>query len=207
MERGPSTRKLILFGVAVAVPLAAVAIYFAAFDQPPPTPQASQAAMAAAPAATGEAAQPTLPPDHPPLGGQPGAGGEPPAGHPQMGGSSRTVRVPDDVKAKWQSVKLQVEQIAGEKSSRVFTVKVGGTLDIPGSSLQVTVRDFLPALQVSGNEVTSAGNDPTNPAALVTVSEGGKEIFRGWLFARFPDMQAFQHPVYRITLLEGVPKS
>ena len=69
------------------------------------------------------------------------------------------------------------------------------------------MRDFLPALQVSGNEVTSAGNDPTNPAALVAVSEGGKEIFKGWLFARFPDMQAFRHPVYRITLLEGVPKS
>ncbi len=207
MERGPTSRKLILFGIAIAIPLAAVAFYFAVFDQPAPTLQASQAATPPAPAGTGRAAQPVLPPDHPPLGGQPGAGAETPAGHPQMGGSGRAVRVPEDVKARWQAVKLQVEQKAGGKSSRVFTVKVGGTLDIPGSSLQVTVRDFLPALQVSGNEVTSAGNDPTNPAALVTVSEGGKEIFKGWLFARFPDMQAFQHPVYRITLLEGVPKS
>ncbi len=206
MERDPTTRKLILFGVAIAIPLAAVAFYFAVFNQPPPALQVSQAATSAAPGGAGGAAQPALPPDHPPIGAQSSAGAETPAGHPQMGGSGRAVRVPEDVKAKWQAVKLQVEMKSGEKRPQVFTVKVGGSVDIPGSTLHVTVGDFLPALQVNGNEVTSAGNDPTNPAALVTLSEGGKEIFKGWLFARFPDMQAFQHPVYRITLLEGVPK-
>jgi hypothetical protein len=206
MQRDPTIRKLILFGVAIAIPLAAVAFYFAVFDQPPAAVQVSQAATAAAPGGAGGATQPALPPDHPPVGTQPSAGAELPAGHPQMGGSGREVRVPEDVKAKWQAVRLQVERKSGGTSPQVFTVKVGGSVDIPGSTLHVAVRDFLPALQVNGNEVTSAGNTPTNPAALVTVSEGGKEIFKGWLFARFPDMQAFQHPVYRITLLEGVPK-
>ncbi len=205
MAQGPSSRKLILFGVAVAIPLAAVALYFAVFDQPPPGLPVGQAASAAPAAAGGGAAQPALPPEHPPVGAQSGGSAETPPGHPQMG-SGRAVRVPEDVKARWQAVKLQVEQKTGGNGPQVFTVKVGGSLDIPGSKLQVTVREFLPALQVTGNEVTSVGNEPTNPAALVTVSEGGTEIFKGWLFARFPDMQPFQHPVYRITLLEGVPK-
>jgi hypothetical protein len=68
------------------------------------------------------------------------------------------------------------------------------------------VGDFLPALQVGGAEVTSSSNDPVNPAVFVTVLDGGKEIFKGWLFSKFPEMQPFEHPKYRITLVEGVPK-
>jgi hypothetical protein len=129
-----------------------------------------------------------------------------PPGHPQTGSAGRAVRVPDEVKGKWQGVKLQVAQKAGGASPQVFTVKLGGQIDIPGSKLQVKVGDFLPALQVSGNEVTSVGNDPTNPAVQVAVSENGKEIFKGWLFAKFPEMQPFEHPKYKITLVSGVPK-
>ena len=33
-EQGPITKKLIRLGVAIAIPLAAVALYFAVFDQP-----------------------------------------------------------------------------------------------------------------------------------------------------------------------------
>jgi uncharacterized protein DUF2155 len=214
-DERPYTRKLILFGVAVAVPLAAVAMYFAIFDQPAPRPQAEQAPIAAA-GSQGGAEKPALPPNHPPIAAQPGnepaAGGQPgaaagmPPGHPQVGSTGRTVRVPDTVKGKWQAVKLQVEQKTGGTGPQVLTVKLGSQVDIPGSKLRVNVGDFLPALQVSGNEVTSAGNDPSNPAVLVTVSEDGKEIFKGWLFGKFPDMQPFVHPVYKITLIAGVPK-
>lgn len=205
-EERPSTRRLILFGVAVAIPLAAVALYFAFFDQPAPGPQASQAPAAAAPGEAGSGERSTLPTDHPPLEGRAGGGEAKPAGHPQMGSAGRSVRIPETVKGKWQAVKLQVQEKVGGKGSQVFTVKLGGDLNIAGGKLRVHVGDFLPALLVSGNEVTSASNDPTNPAVLVTVSEGGKDVFRGWLFSKFPDMQPFEHPNYRITLLEGVPK-
>lgn len=206
-EPNPSTRRLILFGVAVAVPLAAVALYFALFDQPSPPPPPVQASAAGGQAAPGQGA---LPPDHPPIGGQ-ATGGQagteqsPPPGHPQMGSTGRTIRVPEEVKGKWQGVKLRVEEKDGKKPPQVFTVKLGGELDIPGSKLHVRVGDFLPALQVSGSEVTSASNNSTNPAVMVTVSEGGKEAFKGWLFGKFPEMQPFEHPKYRITLVEGVP--
>jgi hypothetical protein len=204
-ESSPTTRRLILFGAAVAVPLAAVAIYFAVFEQPPPPaqPPAPQAVPGGA-AGTDQAA---LPPDHPPIGAQAGVGSSASAGHPQLGASGRSIRVPDEVRGKWQAVKLRVEEKSGGKPPQVFTVKLGGQLDIPGSKLQVRVGEFLPALQVSGSEITSASNNPSNPAVMVTVSEGGKEIFKGWLFSKFPEMQPFEHPTYRITLIEGVPAS
>jgi hypothetical protein len=204
-EANPTTRKLILFGVAAAVPLAAVALYFAIFDQAPPPAQRS--VPQAVPGKAAGTDQASLPPDHPPIGAQAAGGASMPAGHPQGGGSGRSIRVPDEVKGKWQAVKLRVEEKSGGKPPQVFTVKLGGQLDIPGGKLQIRVGEFLPALQVSGNEITSVSNSPSNPAVMVTVSEGGKETFKGWLFAKFPEMQPFEHPIYRITLVEGVPAS
>jgi hypothetical protein len=206
-EQGPGVRKLILFGVAVAIPLAAVALYFAIFDQPSPPPRAAQApADASASAGQPDPGQASLPPNHPPVGGQPGGGMNMPAGHPQVGEAGRPIRLPAGVQGKWQGVKLRVEEKSGGRAPEIFTVKLGGQISIPGSKLRVKVGEFLPALQVNGGEITSASNAPTNPAVLVTVSEGGRDTFKGWLFSKFPEMQPFEHPKYRITLVEGVPK-
>ena len=212
--QAPGIKKLILFGVAVALPLAAVALYFAIFDQPPPRPRPASAPPASpAPGGQPDSGQAALPPNHPPIGGQaggpqaPDGGMDVPAGHPQVGGTGRPVRIPDAVMGKWQAVKLRVVEKDGGNPPETFTVRLGGQLAIPGSKLRVKAGEFLPALQVSGGEITSASNDPTNPAVLVTVSEDGKETFRGWLFSKFPEMQPFEHPRYRITLVEGVPKS
>ena len=188
---------MLAIGAALAVPLAAVALYFALFDQPAPP--------ALGPVAG--AAQPTLPANHPPVGGPgagPSGGAAPGERHPQMG-EGRAVRVPEEVKGKWRAVKLRVESRDGKQAPQVLTMALGATQDVPGSTLRVEAREFLPALQVQNAEITSAGNAPTNPAALVSVQEGGREIFRGWLFGKFPEMQPFDHPGYRITLVEGVP--
>ncbi len=188
---GSLIRRLIVVGMAVAVPLAAVALYFA-FFAPPPAPVMAQAAASP---------QEGLPPNHPPVGGNP-SGQE--RQHPQVGSPGRTLRVPDSVKGKWQAVKLQVTPKGGGQA-RVLTVKLGGDAAVPDSGLTVHATEFLPALQVVSDGVTSASNQPVNPAALVSISEAGKEIFRGWLFGNFPDMQPFEHPKFRITLIEGVP--
>jgi hypothetical protein len=191
MAEAPGARRLIAFGVALAIPLAAVALYFAIFEPAEP-PGASRPQASAA-----------LPPNHPPVAGGEAQGER----HPQMGGPSRTVRVPESVKGKWQGVRLQVEQKDGKGRPAIYTVKLGGSLDIPDTGLRVQVAEFLPALQVKDNEVTSSSNEPSNPAALIKVSEGEREAFRGWLFSKFPEMQPFEHPKVKITLLEGVPKS
>jgi hypothetical protein len=103
-------------------------------------------------------------------------------------------------------VKLRIEEKAGGQGPQIITAKLGTDLQIAGSTLTVHVGEFLPALQVGGNEVTSVSNDPVNPAVFVTILDGGHEVFKGWLFAKFPEMQPFEHPKYRITLIEGVPK-
>ena len=198
---GTKKRRWVLAGLAVAVPLAAVALYFALFA-PAPAPSSAGPAVSSSPAGPAVAAT-SLPPDHPPVEGAATPGDRP---HPPPGSTGRTVRVPDSVKGKWQAVKLKVEVKSGVSAPQIVTVKLGGDLTIPGSALKLRVDDFLPALQVKDSEITSASNEPSNPAALVTIRDGDKETFRGWLFGKFPDMQPFEHQTYRITLVEGIPK-
>jgi hypothetical protein len=122
-----------------------------------------------------------------------------------MGSTGRAVRVPDSVKGKWRAVKLQVETKGGGIPPQTITLGVGAEAVVAGSKLKLRAEEFLPALQVKGNEITSGSNEPANPAVLMTIWEDGKQVFHGWLFSKFPDMQPFEHPTYRITLVEGVP--
>jgi len=207
LDQESGLKKLILFGAAIAVPLALVAFYFAVFDRPQPGVPAAQVAVAQGAGDQSPAGQQALPPNHPPIQGQ-GAppGGQMPPGHPQVGSAGRPLRIPDSVKGKWAAVKLRIEEKAGGQGPQIVTAKLGSDFQVAGSPLAVHVGEFLPALQVGGNEVTSVSNDPTNPAVFVTILDGGKEVFKGWLFAKFPEMQPFEHPKYRITLIEGIPK-
>ncbi len=193
----PITRRWVLSGLAVAIPLGAVALYFAFLAPPPPPAPAASASRGAAPAG--------LPPDHPPIGGTEGSapGGE--RAHPQMGSTGRAVRVPDEVKGKWRAVRLKVETKGGGGPPQTITLGLGAEAAVQGTRLKLRAEEFLPALHVKDNEITSGSNEPVNPAVLMTIWEDGKRVFHGWLFGKFPDMQPFEHPKYRITLIEGVP--
>jgi hypothetical protein len=174
----------------VAIPLAAVALYFAVLVPSGPV---------AGPAAKG------LPADHPPIGGA-GTGPAADRTHPQVGGTGRAVRVPDAIRGKWQAVRLQIEIKGAGRAAQPLVANLGNEVAVPGSDLTLRADEFLPALQVKDNEITSLSNEPSNPAALVTITEKGKQVFHGWLFSKFPEMQPFDHPTYRITLIDGVPK-
>jgi hypothetical protein len=188
---------LLVVGAAIAIPLAAVALYFLAFEPKPPS--GGRAIAQSGPARPDSAG---LPPNHPPVAAE--QGGAP--AHPQVGSTGRAVRVPEGVRGRWEAVALRVEAKAGGAAPQLLVVKLGSEAAIPGSPLVVRAVEFLPALQVKEGEITSAGNEPTNPAALIVVSEQKKEIYRGWLFAKFPDMQPFEHPAYRIALVEGTAR-
>jgi hypothetical protein len=189
-----------LLGLAVAIPLAAVALYFAIL-----VPSAPVVGSGTPPPVTASAPAAGLPPDHPPVGGAAkGATAERP--HPQVGGTGRAVRVPDVIRGKWQAVRLQVEIKGAGRAAQPLVANLGNEVAVPGSDLTLRADEFLPALQVKDNEITSLSNEPSNPASLVTIKEKGKQVFHGWLFSKFPEMQPFDHPTYRITLIDGVPK-
>jgi hypothetical protein len=125
-------------------------------------------------------------------------GGEAKLALPQKG-QQATLSIPPDVKGKWKAIKITVEDKKG-KTKKDYTVKLGESIDIPGSKLSVKAVEFVPAFVMQGLNITSASNEPTNPAAKIIVTDGGKEVFNGWLFQKFPTTHAFTHPDYAITL-------
>ena len=127
-----------------------------------------------------------------------------PAG--QVAKKEAVVVVPESVKGKWKAVKIAVTDKTSNKEN-VFTVNIGGTLNIPDSGLSILVENFLPHFMMEGTTLTSQSNEPKNPAAQVRIMEGGKDVFKGWLFTLYPTTHAFQHPKYGFTLVDFIPAS
>jgi hypothetical protein len=130
-------------------------------------------------------------------------------GNPHAGAAPRIpdrLDVPDAVKQAYSGVSL-VWRDATTGKTGALEVPLGGSAELPGSGLTVTADVFLPAFTMSAEAITSSGIEPENPAARIRVSEGGKEIFSGWIFKRFPDVHPFTHPRFSLRLDGGVRRA
>ncbi|MGD8352218.1 MAG: DUF2155 domain-containing protein [Nitrospirota bacterium] len=119
-----------------------------------------------------------------------------PAGQPE-------IVVPESVKGRWAAVVITVEDKVN-KTSEDVTVKLNGSHTLPDSNLRIEVGQFLPDFKMEGMTITSSSNEPNNPAVRVTVYEGDQEIFRGWLYSKFPAIHPFQHERFGLLLKKGV---
>ena len=112
--------------------------------------------------------------------------------------------VPAEVEGQWKAVRIVVFNKENNRED-TYTVDIGYEFKIANSEVNLKVNAFLPSFVMQGKNLTSNSNRLDNPAALISLSEGGKEIFNGWLFSRFPGTHAFQHPRYSFTLVDFIP--
>jgi hypothetical protein len=113
--------------------------------------------------------------------------------------------VPHEVEKAYSAIRLNWKDSTSSREG-TLDVPLGGSARIPDSEIEVRAGTFLPAFTMSGDQITSSGIEATNPAALISVSEKGNEIFGGWLFTNFPDAHPFQHPRYSLRLAGGVKR-
>ena len=152
------------------------------------------------------------PPPMPPQGAAPGQmppgmgqGGAP---HGDMGGASgveKKVVVPDEVKKAWKGAKIEVEY-KQKKTKKTFTVDLNSKFKVPDSDLTLTIGEFLPHFAMTGDSITSNSGKLENPALRVEIKQGDKELFKGWLFGKFPAVHPFQHDAYGVIMLEPIKK-
>lgn len=119
--------------------------------------------------------------------------------------TERKVVVPDNVKGKWSAVKVMLEDKSSKKIQEL-TIKLNSEYKVPNTDLRLVVGEFLPDFRMDAGTITSASNELNNPAVAVKVYEGDKEIFKGWLYMKFPTIHPFDHPKYGLTLKEGIKK-
>jgi hypothetical protein len=144
--------------------------------------------------------KPQLPAGHPST-----EGGMPQTGMPDMPKVDRKVVVPAEVKAKWKAVKLAVEDKTA-KGTKEYTVAVGSELAVPNTKMKIKVLAFLPDFRMGEKDITSASDKPNNPAVQVSVTEPGKEEWKGWLYSMHPGVHPYAHERIAITLVGGVNK-
>jgi hypothetical protein len=140
-----------------------------------------------------------------PQTGMPGQQQGAPGGSVMMPKGETTVVVPDAVKGKWKGVVLVVTDKKSNKPQE-FTVNLNSDLSIPNSNLKITVGEYLPDFRMDGLTITSSSNETNNPAVGIKIFENEKEIFKGWLYAKFPTIHPFEHPGYSVALKTGVKK-
>jgi len=175
--------------ILVAVCSMALVLSFGACKKKEEKPQAPQ---------SGAPAQGQLPPDHQQPGGPGGQQVTMPKGQ-------TSVALPDAVKGKWKAVILVVED-KGSKKQTEYTINVNSDFKVPGSNLKLAVGEFIPDFKMDGLTITSSSNEPNNPAVGVKVFEDDKEVFKGWLYSKFPAVHPFEHPKYALLLKSGVKK-
>jgi hypothetical protein len=148
------------------------------------------------------------PPPMPPQGapGQTGMPGIPGAPHGEGAPPvEKKIVVPDAVKAGWKAAKVEVE-FKEKKSKKTFTIPLNSEFKVPDTDLTLKVGNFLPHFSMGTDQITSSSNNPENPALQFEVFQGGKEIFHGWSFSKYPAVHPFTHDKYGVALLEGVKK-
>ena len=131
---------------------------------------------------------------------------EPAASRPQPVKVASVVVVPASVQGKWKAVKVAVAD-KNSKKQRIYTIAIGSEFQLPESAITLKGENFLPHFVMEGTTLTSQSNELKNPAAQLSIREGGREIFKGWLFTLYPTTHAFQHPQYGFTLVDYIPAS
>lgn len=114
------------------------------------------------------------------------------------------VVVPDSVKGKWKSVRIAVVDKASGKET-LHAVPMGTDFAVPGTGLTLRLENPLPSFSMGDGVITSKSDQMENPAIQARISEGGKEQFKGWMFAKFPDTHAFVHPKVGLRMVEFLP--
>ncbi|MCC7201297.1 MAG: DUF2155 domain-containing protein [Nitrospirae bacterium] len=111
--------------------------------------------------------------------------------------------ISDEIKGKWKVVVLTVMD-KQTMSGKDYNVPIGGKFTISGSNIEVQTGTFLPDFQITDNVYSTASAELNNPAIQVEVTEGGKEIFKGWLFQKYPTVHPFKHERFFLSLKEPV---
>ena len=127
--------------------------------------------------------------------------------HPDIQGKEKVQRgisIPKDVEGKWKAVKLLIKNKTDEEQNQMKTVELGSSFTL--ENLNIKVGPFLPSLVMTDVSYTSMSNRLDNPAVQLIIEENGKQVFKGWAFAKFPEMYAFPHEQFGIQLMDFVPE-
>jgi len=116
--------------------------------------------------------------------------------------TQKQVRISKEVKDKWKEVTLEVGNMSTKKAAKA-TIKIGSSVKVTGTSFVLTVENFVPDYVLSSDMkfIETRSNEPKNPAVLLSMTDGKKQVARGWVFKTLPSFNSFNHNKIVIVLV------
>ncbi len=84
-------------------------------------------------------------------------------------------------------------------TARTWRVRVRTGEPLHWKDWEIRLLGLSPGLQVRGGAFIEA-KDVDNAAAFVAVARKGREVWRGWLYAGFPELFGFDDPEWKLWL-------
>ncbi len=111
----------------------------------------------------------------------------------------RQVILPEALQGKYHTVSMTV-QLPGMSEATSIELPLDGTPQ-QGEYGTLLARDYLPAFLISGNTITSDGDEEKNPAVWAEWQRDGVKVFAGWLFRDYPSLNPMQLPDHQLTFI------
>jgi hypothetical protein len=106
----------------------------------------------------------------------------------------------DQVKSVFKNLTLKITEKSNNKSYEV-TAPVGEKYNIDNTMLAIEIVGYYPDFVMDEtNGAITKSLEERNPTAKVNIYKNDKIVFKGWLFANFPDIHAFEDSDYDVKL-------
>lgn len=114
--------------------------------------------------------------------------------------TQKEVRLSEDVRKKWQDVKIEITDLAANRAA-IVDFKVGSSVQLTDDGYRLKVETFVPDYAIANNAIVSRSNEPKNPAVLVELLKGNESVVRGWIFKDFPEFNSYASDRFKLTLV------
>jgi cytochrome c biogenesis protein len=95
----------------------------------------------------------------------------------------------------------------GSSQGREYRAAVNRRFQIEGTQDAAEIETILPDFATDGKGgFFSRSEEPRNPAARVTIYPGGKEPYKIWVFAQFPDFHRKPDEQYTVSFVQYYPR-
>ncbi|MCF7957044.1 MAG: hypothetical protein K9M57_01210 [Phycisphaerae bacterium] len=93
------------------------------------------------------------------------------------------------------TVRINNPTTKDKTSVQEFIISPNQKITLPGNGSHITILDYVPhfTIDIKSKKVTSASDEPINPAIKVKIQEGDKSREK-WIFANYPDLMMGNHP-------------
>ena len=114
--------------------------------------------------------------------------------------ATRELNISQEVRDKWKEVQLQITDTSRQET-RLITLQVGTSVRLNEKGERLLIEVYIPDYSIVDKRIESRSNEPNNPAVLVTLTNEGEVLKKGWVFKHYPEFNSFVNKKFHLVLV------